>query len=196
MLHLDRILDTAIVLGLDRFSVAGVARSLGVTDMALYRHVGSRDELYSLAAARAHALFPGPAGRSTEPTGYLTEVAEHAWRLARRHPGIERYLLDGPYHPSTLAVWDDGIARLRAIAPEYGHEEAYLLLSRVTSVALAAADNALSRRHQEDPERPGELFGWTIRALVDGMDALLRRGDLPSNRASLRLGPESRIDPS
>jgi AcrR family transcriptional regulator len=195
VLSLDRILGTAIALGLDRFSVAGVARDLGVTDMAIYRYVRSRDDLYARAAARAHATFPEP----RVPPGwqdYLVEVADHAWHLAHRHPGIERYLLDGPYHPETLAAFDASIGRLRALAPEFGPEEAYVLLSRVTSVALAAADNALSRRYQEDPDRPGELFGWTVRALVEGMAGLLARGVLPANRAALSLGQESAISPS
>ncbi|GAA3248521.1 hypothetical protein GCM10017691_58750 [Pseudonocardia petroleophila] len=194
MLSLDRILETAIALGLDRFSVAGVARDLGVTDMAIYRYVRGRDDLYTRAAARAHASFPLPRSHP-QWRAHLLEVAENAWLLAHRHPGVERYLLDGPYHPETLAVFDAGIARLRALHPDFGPEEAYVLLSRVTSVALAAADNALSRRYQEDPDRPGELFGWTVRALVDGMAGLLERGDLPTNRAALTLGPESAVSP-
>ncbi|GAA2549253.1 TetR/AcrR family transcriptional regulator [Pseudonocardia hydrocarbonoxydans] len=194
MLSLDRVLDATIAIGLDRFSVAAVARELCVTDMAIYRYVRSRDDLYTRAAARVHASFPPP-----RPVpgwkAHLAEVAENAWLLAHRHPGVQRYLLDGPYHPETLAVFDAGIARLRELHPAFGPEEAYVLLSRVTSVALAGADNALSRRYQDDVDRPGELFGWTVRALVDGMEGLLLRGDLPANRAALSLGPESALSP-
>ncbi|RZT86830.1 hypothetical protein EV383_3729 [Pseudonocardia sediminis] len=195
MLSLDRILETAIALGLGSFSVAGVARSLEVTDMAIYRYVRNREDLYTRAAARAHASFPPAPDPERGWKAHLLDVADNAWRLAHRHPGIERYLLDGPYHPDTLAVFDTSIARFLAVAPEFGPEQAYVLLSRVTSVALAAADNALSRRYQDDPDRPGELFGWTVRALVDGMEGLLARGDLPANRAAMSLGPENVISP-
>lgn len=193
MLSLDRILETTIAIGLDRFSVAAVARSLEVTDMAIYRYVKNREELYSGAAAQAYATFPFRAGPGSEWKPYLMEVAEHSWQVTHRHPGIQRYLLDGPYHRTTLAVFDANITHLSRIAPEFGPEASYLLLSRVTSVAIAATDNALSRRYQESPDRPGELFGWTVRALVDGMEGLLRRGELPANQAALSLGPESRI---
>ena len=37
--------------GLERFSLRGVARALGVTPNALYRHVGSREGLLVEAAA-------------------------------------------------------------------------------------------------------------------------------------------------
>jgi len=193
VLQLDRILETAIAQGLDRFSMAAVGRELGVTDMALYRYVGSRDELYSRAAARAHRTYPFRFV-ATEWRAHLLEVAEEVWQLARRHPGIERYLLDGPYHPETLEIFATSIARFRAMAPEFTEEQAYVLLSRVVSFTLAAADNALSRRWQHDPTEPGALFRWTVLALVDGMVG--RLDDLPTDPSVRGLGPESAISPS
>lgn len=192
MLNLDQILETAIAQGLDRFSMVAVARELGVTDMALYRYVGSREELYSRAAARAHATQP----LRTEQAGWrahLLEVAEQTWQLAHRHPGIERYLLDGPYHPETLQLFSESIAGFRAMAPEFTEDQAYVLLSRVVSFTLAAADNALSRRWQTDPDEPSDLFRWTVRALVDGMVAGL--DDLPGDGSARALGPESAVSP-
>lgn len=189
----ERVLDTAIGIGLDRFTVAAVARSLGVTDMAVYRYVRSRDDLYARAAARAFGLDParveGPDWRAA-----LVALAEHGWRVARRHPGIEEYVLNGPYHAETLAQFDATTAAFSALEPSFTREECYLLLSRVTSLACAAAGNALANRYQESADRPGELFLWTVRALVDGMAGLVRDGDLPRNRAALVLGPESRVE--
>jgi AcrR family transcriptional regulator len=193
VLSRDRILETAIAQGLDRFTMAAVARELGVTDMALYRHVGSREELYSQAAARAHATFPFRLG-ATDWNDHLLEVADQTWHLAARHPGIQRYLLDGPYHPETLEVFAASVARFRAMAPRFTADQAYVLLSRVVSVTLAAADNALSRRWQQDPDEPGALFRWTVRALVDGMVG--RLDDLPADPSTRGLGPESVITPS
>ncbi|SDG39307.1 TetR/AcrR family transcriptional regulator [Pseudonocardia oroxyli] len=193
VLNRDRILETAIAQGLDRFSMAGVSRELGVTDMALYRYVGSREELYSLAAARAHATFQFRL-EGTDWRAHLVEVAEQTWQLAARHPGIERYLLDGPYHPETLRVFDASIAGFRALAPQFSADQAYVLLSRVVSFTLAAADNALSRRWQPDPGEPSALFRWTVEALVDGMVG--RLDDLPTDPSARGLGPESAISPS
>ncbi len=195
MLTLDRILDTAIAIGLDRFRQVEVARALGVTDMALYRHVRNREELYSRAAARAHALTPFDPSAITDWTVFLERAGMHDYRVAHRHPGIERYILDGPYHPETLAIFDANVAALSAIAPSFGPHESYLLLSRVSSLSYAAAGNALARRYQEDPDRPGELFVWTLRALIEGMGALLAAGELPKDRRALSLGPADRVEP-
>lgn len=194
MLTLDRILDTAIAIGLDRFSQAKVARSLGVTDMALYRHVRSRDELYTRAAARAHALVPFDPSGITDWKVFLEEAGMHDYRVAHRHPGVERYLLDGPYHPETLAIFDANVAALSEIAPRFGPQESYLVLSRVTSVSYAAAGNALARRYQETPDRPGELFVWTLRALIEGMGSLLADGVVPRDGRALSLGPSDRVE--
>lgn len=195
MLTLDRILDTAIGIGLDRFSQVKVARALGVTDMALYRHVRNREDLYSRAAARAFAREPFDAAGPTGWRAYLEELGLHGYRVAHRHPGIERYVLNGPYHPQTLADFDAITAGLAAVAPHLGPQECYLAASRVTSLAYAAAGNALARRYQQDPERPGELFVWTLRALVEGMGVLLAAGDVPRDRRALSLGPEDRVEP-
>lgn len=193
MLSLERILDAAIGLGLDRFTVAGIAGDLGVTDMALYRYVRSREELYARAAARAHSTAPFQPSGTSDWQAHLMEIAGYSWRLAHRFPGIERYLLDGPYYDETLVIFESNITYLTRIAPQFDSEASYLLLSRVTSLALVGANNALAMRHQEEPDRPGPLFGWTMRALIGGMADLLDRGELPSTRSSM-LGVTDRID--
>lgn len=195
MLTPDRILDTAIAIGLDRFTQVKVARALGVTDMALYRHVRGRDELYRRAASRAHALDPFDPSGISDWTVFLERAGLHGYRVANRHPGIERYVLNGPYHEETLAIFDGNVRALSAIAPQFGPHESYLLLSRVTSLAYAGAGNALARRYQESPDRPGELFVWTLRALIAGMGSLLAADDVPSDRHALSLGPTDRIGP-
>lgn len=193
MLSLDRILDTTIAVGLDRFTVVSVAASLGVTDMAVYRYVRSRDELYSRAAARAHSQFPVAGSEPADWREFVERAGLQSWRLATAHPGIQRYILDGPYYPETLAIFEGNIVRLCAIEQRFGPHEAYLLLSRVTSLAHAATGNALAGRYQAHPDQPGELFVWTLRALVAGMAALIEAGDLPANERALSLGPEERI---
>jgi hypothetical protein len=118
-------------------------------------------------------------------------VAEETWQLARRHPGIERYLLDGPYHSETLEIFSASIDRFRVLARQFTEDHAYVLLSRIVSFTLAAADNALSRRLQSRPDEPSELFRWTVLALVDGMVG--RLGELPADPPVLGLGPENVI---
>ncbi|MEJ3653131.1 TetR/AcrR family transcriptional regulator C-terminal domain-containing protein [Actinomycetes bacterium KLBMP 9759] len=118
VLSLERIVATAVELGdagdASSISLTGVARRLGVTPNALYRHLGSRAEL--LVLAREHALgVPGPRRR---PTGDWDGEAL-AWAQALRgrylaHP----WLVDGPVRlpvtPNALTWFE---ALLEALAP-------------------------------------------------------------------------------
>jgi AcrR family transcriptional regulator len=82
--------ELADEVGLQRLTVAAVARSFGVSDAALYVHVRSRDALIELVAVRAAAAFgdrlslavAGRAGREA-----LTAFADAYRAFAVAHPG-------------------------------------------------------------------------------------------------------------
>lgn len=95
-LTLRRIVETAVELGdaegIEGISLTRVAGRLGVTPNALYRHLGSREELHVLA--REHALgVPGP--RRAAPATW--DAAVVAWATALRARYLEHpWLVDGP----------------------------------------------------------------------------------------------------
>lgn len=95
-LTLRRIVEAAVALGdaegIDAISLTRVAGRLGVTPNALYRHLGSRDELHLLA--REHALgVPGP--RRDTPAAWDEAVV--AWATALRARYLEHpWLVDVP----------------------------------------------------------------------------------------------------
>lgn len=163
-----------MAIGLDRFTIAEVATSLGVSDGALYRHVESRDRLWSRAC---DAVWAGMDldDVATDPwQQYLTEVASRATALADEHPGLARYLTYGPYEPATLASFDRLISTVADGSGAMAAEQAYVVVSRVLHAALAylSGDRALAAAN-----RPA--VAWHVRAVIDGMSSAISRGDLP-----------------
>ncbi|ONI74804.1 GntR family transcriptional regulator [Actinosynnema sp. ALI-1.44] len=79
---------TADVEGIDALSMRGVAARLSVAPMALYKHVGSKEELVILMADAAF----GERGYPTEPpAGWRARLelsARTMWSLYRRHPWL------------------------------------------------------------------------------------------------------------
>jgi AcrR family transcriptional regulator len=102
-----RILDEAMALadqeGLDGLTMRGLARRLGVTPMALYPHVGTREELLDSLLGRLLEEMPLPSGGDWRER--LTELARSLRRLAHRHPGCFPLIFARPaVSPRTIAV--------------------------------------------------------------------------------------------
>jgi AcrR family transcriptional regulator len=82
-------------LGLASVTMQAVAGRLGVTPMALYRHVGSKAELLDGLVERLLTEFPMPSpGLPWDER--LTAVAQGIRRVARRHPAVFPLLLERP----------------------------------------------------------------------------------------------------
>ncbi|UYP17551.1 TetR/AcrR family transcriptional regulator C-terminal domain-containing protein [Rhodococcus sp. Z13] len=89
----SRAVDTAVGIadaeGLDAVTIRRLAADLGVSAMALYTHVGSRDDLLVLMVDRVHARQPRPPYPSSSWRERVRQVAEtelahyaaHAWLL-------------------------------------------------------------------------------------------------------------------
>jgi AcrR family transcriptional regulator len=117
-LSLRRIVDTAVELGdaegIEGISLTRVAGRLGVTPNALYRYLGSREELHVLARERALGV-PGP----RRSTSAAWDAAVVAWTTALRARYVEHpWLVDGPVRlpvtPHALTWFE---ALLEALAP-------------------------------------------------------------------------------
>src|SRR5580658_155886 len=81
--------------GLASVTMQAVAGRLGVTPMALYRHVGSKAELLDGLVERLLTEFPMPSpGLPWDER--LTAVAQGIRRVARRHPAVFPLLLERP----------------------------------------------------------------------------------------------------
>lgn len=64
-LKLDQIIEAALAIGLNQFTMAAVADHLGVGKAVLYGYVANREELLKIAMSRAvsHHLFPSDQGQ-------------------------------------------------------------------------------------------------------------------------------------
>src|SRR3954453_22979700 len=92
---LDATLALAEERGLDAGSMREVARRLGVTPMALYRHVGDKQGLLDGLVERLLEELPDPAPRLPWQER-LRRLGESLRATARRHPDVFLMLLRRP----------------------------------------------------------------------------------------------------
>jgi len=113
----DHILDAALALaeeeGLVAVSMRGVAARLGVTPMALYRHVGDKTGLLDGLVERLLDELPVP-DPALPWRDRLRALADGTRDLARRHPDAFLLLLRRPaVTPASLARRESVYAALR-----------------------------------------------------------------------------------
>lgn len=108
----QQILDAALAIadgqGLEAVTMRAVAAQVGITAMALYPHVRSKDDLLDGLVGRllAELSLPDP----TKPwADRLREIARSAREAARRHPAVMPLLFARP------AVTTDGVRVVDAI---------------------------------------------------------------------------------
>jgi AcrR family transcriptional regulator len=92
---LDAALAIADAEGLGAVTMQAVAARLGVTPMALYRHVGDKGELLDGLVERLLAELPVP-GSDVGWAERLAELGTGMRRTARRHPHVFPLLLARP----------------------------------------------------------------------------------------------------
>lgn len=89
------VVEAAFAEGIDRFTLAAVARHLGVVPASIFRLFPSREELVLACldmAGRTIALpTPGMGWREA-----LQLWADECWRLCEEYPGLERVLFTTP----------------------------------------------------------------------------------------------------
>lgn len=171
-LSLRGIVEAAVELGdtegIEGISLTRVAGRLGVTPNALYRHLGSRDELHVLA--REHALgVPGP--RRHTPAAW--DEAAVAWATALRarylrHP----WLVDGPVRlpvtPNAL-TWFEALLEALERAP-FGTPEKLRVGTLLDGYVRASVRAERDLRAQEPPLPPGAPVVAAIAARLPDYD--------------------------
>ncbi|UQN28511.1 TetR/AcrR family transcriptional regulator [Brachybacterium kimchii] len=91
----DQAVDAALGLGIERFTLAGVAAALGISAPALYRVVDSHEDLVDLCLARIAGQMRLPtSGASWQDQ--LRFFADETWRLTQEHPGLPATILERP----------------------------------------------------------------------------------------------------
>jgi AcrR family transcriptional regulator len=146
---LDAALQLADESGLEAVTMHAVAQRLGVTPMALYRHVDGKQALLDGLVERlltGHPLAPADAPWS----GRLTAMAEAIRSTARQHPAVFPLLLTRPaVTPTARSVRDYVQAALREAGLAADDAARAERLISTTVLGFAASEAAGRFRHHD-----------------------------------------------
>ena len=188
----ERIADAGIGIGLLNITFVGVAAALGVSHMALYKHVPSLEALKHLVAEAVFSRWqiPRPDDSGADALqDYLTVFANSARELVKSNPGLTPYVIRRlAATPAMLAKIDDHqslIARIYGIPKD----DARWLLATVAFHGIAVADTvyaAAGKAPAEQEGRVAEVLEMEAE-LMQGMHALIV-GALAVLKSGTRLG--------
>jgi len=174
----ERIVDAGIEIGLPKITFVGVAGALGVSHMALYKHVANLEALKSMVAEEIFARWQIPQAFEAGTQGlkdYLVLFATSVREFVKAHPGLTPYVI------RRLAATEPMIAKIVEhqlhIAQAYGisAEQARWLLSTVAFHGFAGADTVYSVTAREpllEADAAAEVAEMEVE-LVQGMYALI-----------------------
>src|SRR3984893_4217615 len=102
--------------GAAALSMRALATRLGVVPAALYRHVGSKEQLYDLVLDRVLAEVDCQADPALPWTGQVIALARRLRAVLEDHPGIAALLQTrDPISPASLALAEAFLAPLHAV---------------------------------------------------------------------------------
>jgi AcrR family transcriptional regulator len=115
----DRVVAEALAIisagGAAALSMRALGTRLGVVPAALYRHVGSKDQLYDLVLDRVLAEVDCQADPALPWAGQVTALARRLRAVLEDHPGIAALLqARDPVSPASLALAEAFLAPLHA----------------------------------------------------------------------------------
>lgn len=183
-LSLARLVEAGVALadrdGLDAVSMSRVAGELGVSTMALYRYVASKDELLTLMVDAAY----GPPPEVLPGEGWREGLSRWAWAeraVLQRHPWILVVPIGGPpITPNGVGWFERGVWCLRDTSLAEGEKLSALLL--VTGFVRNEA--TLMIQIQAAAEPGGEIMPAYGRLLA----TLIGRESYPALSAALDAG--------
>lgn len=173
----ERIVEAGIEIGLPGITFVGVAAALGVSHMALYKHVANLEALKNLIAEEIFTRWQIPrvdTDQRGELKDYLTVFATSVRLFVKAHPGLTPYVI------RRLAATQPMLAKIDEhqshIAQVYGitKAQARWLLATVAFHGIAVADTVYSVTGQpvEEAQRLAEEI--EMEAELDrGMRALI-----------------------
>jgi AcrR family transcriptional regulator len=169
--------------GLDAVTMQAVARRLGVTPMALYRHVASKADLLDALVEGLLTEFSPPGG-DLPPAERLRAMGRSIREVARRHPSLFPLLLQRPaVTPEPRRVRDSVCAALEETG--LGAAQARQAERLVSTVVLGfAASEAGGRFRNHPPSVIDQDFACLERVIAQVLEDLARRpedGALPAS---------------
>lgn len=170
-LDTERVVRTAVDLadrdGLDAVALSKLATSLGVTTMALYRHIGSKDELLVLMQDLAIGLPPDITADPDDFRAGLRQWAGAMRRMYGAHPWLAGVTpASPPLGPYSVAWMNQGLALLRPTKLDWSEKLAVvgLLGGYVRQAAQLAV--GFAQTGADTPEAEAQ-YGRSLARLID-----------------------------
>ena len=160
-LNAETVIDTALGIaddsGLDAVTLRRVARRLGVTPMALYRHVDDKDALLDQMADRLYAeLEPDPAG-TDDWWQAIADLARATRRVLLAHPWASPLFARPLAGPNSHAV--DEALRTHLTAAGFTPAETRELHDQLTNMVFGLiAPEVHGKRNRAAFERGLEML--------------------------------------
>jgi AcrR family transcriptional regulator len=139
----EQVVNTAAAIarehGLAAVSTSAVASRLGVSPMALYRHVRDKRELLDQLATLALSDIAVPDRSGGDPLAALAEFGHRLRAALLRYPGLSAYALTrGPVWPSALELSEWCLATLRDAG--YDADDAVRAYVAFSTLVIASTD--------------------------------------------------------
>jgi AcrR family transcriptional regulator len=200
-LSIERIVEVAVGLadggGIGAVSMSAVAGELGVTSMALYRYVTSKDDLLVLMQEEGIGV-PPESIRDEIPAGWREGIEAWAREMSQiyvRHPWLLDIPIEGtPTTPNNLAWLEVALEALASVPLDDDHKVSAIL----AIIAQARWEGHIIRSYVEAAAARGESADDMERGIVSMLEMLVTESDLPNVYAALHAGvfsPESEGDP-
>ncbi|MEV5834793.1 TetR/AcrR family transcriptional regulator [Nocardia sp. NPDC052112] len=188
-LDVDRVVRAAVDLadrsGLAAVTLLKVAEALGFTKMALYRHVGSKDELFELMADFAIGPAPDLGSAPIDWRAGLRQWAHAMRAVYAEHPWLPQIPISGPPRgPNTIGWLDAGLRALADTGLSWATKAGILMLAsgHVRQSSLLTQDITEARRGTGlDEVQANRNYRRALAKLVDP--------DRFSEAAALLAGP-------
>ena len=190
-------MDAAVRLGLDSFTMLGLAEDLGISPATLYSHVAGRDEVIALVESRLHGTIREFETDATDWRGWLADFAalvrrelgssagtllnatrdDASMRIDIGEPGLRLLMAAGfSSVEAAYAVWL--VVRV-AITASSGSEPSFTRFLEPTAELVDAAGDrfvALRRVHDDlTTSMDHDTFAFDLEIVLDGIAARLER---------------------
>ncbi|WP_199733523.1 TetR/AcrR family transcriptional regulator [Micromonospora sp. BL4] len=157
--------------GLAAVSMSRVAKELSAATMALYRYLGSKDELLMLMVDAGYGPPPGPAAPDADWRAGLTRWAWAEHDVLRQRPWLLHVPITGPpITPQQLGWLEDGLRCLDDTALTEGERMSALLLITGYVRNEATLTAQITEGSRAAGVEPGEMmpaYARTVGRLID-----------------------------
>lgn len=159
------VIDAAIPLGIDTFTISAVAAKLGVAAPAVYRIFDSREALANACLERATASLDWPSDAPDWET-LLHRWCDEAWTMCERFPGIDKLLMTTT---STFSHFENGYVSVVVRLGEFGFTagQAVFALDLLTDIVLSSHMNIAELRAVDEDGRSN--FSKSFEAFSSGL---------------------------